>query len=137
MRRGDRAGPGHGEGQCARVRVRDGRIRPRDERAARPAEREQAVEDQLAGRHRQADPPQRRRAPGQADAEDPGEGEREHNAQGAWAGSPAEGYRAEPVGAPAALLLSALARSNALAVVPEAVTDVRAGDRLHCLLLDP
>ncbi|WP_341359018.1 gephyrin-like molybdotransferase Glp [Georgenia sp. M64] len=51
-------------------------------------------------------------------------------------GGPAEGYRAQPVGAPAALLLSALARSNALAVVPEDVTDVRPGDRLHCLLLD-
>jgi len=51
-------------------------------------------------------------------------------------GTPAEGYRAEPVGAPASLLLSALARSNALAVVPEDVTDVRPGDRLHCLLLD-
>ncbi|KAE8763423.1 molybdotransferase-like divisome protein Glp [Georgenia thermotolerans] len=51
-------------------------------------------------------------------------------------GTPAEGYRAEPVGAPASLLLSALARSNAFAVVPEDVTDVRAGDRLHCLLLD-
>ncbi|MEE6295730.1 molybdotransferase-like divisome protein Glp [Georgenia wangjunii] len=51
-------------------------------------------------------------------------------------GSPAEGYRAEPVGAPHALLLSALARSNALAVVPEDVTDVRAGDQLHCLVLD-
>ncbi|WP_418608028.1 hypothetical protein [Georgenia sp. SUBG003] len=51
-------------------------------------------------------------------------------------GSPAEGYRAAPVGAPASLLLSALARANALAVVPEDVTDVRPGDRLHCLLLD-
>ncbi|WP_127130996.1 gephyrin-like molybdotransferase Glp [Georgenia sp. SYP-B2076] len=51
-------------------------------------------------------------------------------------GSPEQGYQAEPMGAPAALLLSALARSNALAVVPEDVTDVRAGDRLHCLLLD-
>lgn len=51
-------------------------------------------------------------------------------------GAPAEGYRAEPAGPPAGLLLSALARANALAVVPEGVTDVRAGDRLHCLLLE-
>jgi len=51
-------------------------------------------------------------------------------------GSPGEGYRAAPVGAPASLLVSALARANALAVVPEDVTDVRPGDRLHCLLLD-
>jgi molybdopterin molybdotransferase len=51
-------------------------------------------------------------------------------------GAPTEGYRAEPVGAPASLLLSALARANAFAVVPEEVTDVAAGDRLHCLLLD-
>ncbi|MPV38635.1 molybdopterin molybdotransferase MoeA [Georgenia subflava] len=51
-------------------------------------------------------------------------------------GSPSGGYRAEPMGSPASLLLSALARSNAFGVVPEDVTDVRAGDRLHCLLLD-
>ncbi|MFH5824741.1 gephyrin-like molybdotransferase Glp [Georgenia sp. AZ-5] len=51
-------------------------------------------------------------------------------------GAPAGGYRAEPVGAPAALLLSALARANAFAVVPEDLTHVTAGDRLHCLLLD-
>ncbi|GAA4421308.1 molybdopterin molybdotransferase MoeA [Georgenia halophila] len=52
------------------------------------------------------------------------------------AGSPGEGYRADPVGAPGKLLLSALARSNALAVVPEDVTDVGQGHQLHCLLLD-
>lgn len=51
-------------------------------------------------------------------------------------GSPEQGYQAELTGPPASLLLSALARSNAFAVVPEDVTDVRAGDRLHCLLLD-
>ncbi|MEE6288612.1 gephyrin-like molybdotransferase Glp [Georgenia sp. MJ173] len=51
-------------------------------------------------------------------------------------GSPAEGYRATSSGSPAALLLSGLARSNALAVVPEDVTDVAAGDVLHCLVLD-
>ncbi|WP_324650602.1 gephyrin-like molybdotransferase Glp [Georgenia sp. H159] len=51
-------------------------------------------------------------------------------------GSPHEGYRAAPVGAPGSLLLSALARSNALAVVPEDVTDVSEGATLSCLLLD-
>ena len=40
------------------------------------------------------------------------------------------------MGSPTALLLSALAESNALAVVPEEVTNVRAGDRLQCLVLD-
>ncbi|HLV04991.1 gephyrin-like molybdotransferase Glp [uncultured Georgenia sp.] len=52
------------------------------------------------------------------------------------AGSPAEGYRATPVGDPGRLLLSALARSNALAVVPEDVTDIAPGTRLSCLVLD-
>jgi molybdopterin molybdotransferase len=51
-------------------------------------------------------------------------------------GAPREGYRAEPVGRASALLVSALARANALAVVPEDVTEVRAGDTLHCLVLD-
>ncbi len=51
-------------------------------------------------------------------------------------GSPREGYRATPVGSPGRLLLSALARSNALAVVPEEVTDVAEGSVLSCLLLD-
>lgn len=51
-------------------------------------------------------------------------------------GNPSSGYRAEPTGEPAALLVSALARCNALAVVPEEVVEVRAGDRLHCLVLD-
>lgn len=51
-------------------------------------------------------------------------------------GSPAEGYRATPSSDPAALLLSGLVRANALAVVPEDVTDVTAGDELRCLLLD-
>lgn len=51
-------------------------------------------------------------------------------------GSPDDGYRATPAGSPAALLLSGLARSNALAVVPEDVTEVAAGDELHCLALD-
>ncbi len=34
------------------------------------------------------------------------------------------------------LLLSALAESNALAIVPEATTNVKAGDLLQCLVLD-
>src|SRR5690606_7161536 len=52
------------------------------------------------------------------------------------AGSPREGYRATPVGSPSMLLLSALARANALAVVPEDLTDVTEGTALSCLLLD-
>lgn len=51
-------------------------------------------------------------------------------------GSPQEGYRATPVGAPGTLLLSALARSNALAVVPEDLTDVAEGATLSCLVLE-
>ena len=51
-------------------------------------------------------------------------------------GEPRAGYHARVMGAPAALLLSALADSNALAVVPEDVTNVRAGDALRCLVLD-
>lgn len=50
-------------------------------------------------------------------------------------GSPDSGYQAEVCGPPQALLLSALARSNALAVVPEGVTQVNAGDRLQCMVL--
>ena len=34
------------------------------------------------------------------------------------------------------MLLSALADSNALAVVPEDVTNVRVGDTLQCLVLE-
>jgi len=52
------------------------------------------------------------------------------------AGEPRSGYQARVMGAPASLLLSALAESNALAVVPEDVTNVRAGDALQCLVLD-
>ncbi|MDO5081465.1 molybdopterin molybdotransferase MoeA [Buchananella hordeovulneris] len=54
----------------------------------------------------------------------------------ALTGDPAHGYTAELQGEPQALLLSALARSNAFAVVPEAITQVRAGDKLHCLVLE-
>ena len=51
-------------------------------------------------------------------------------------GNPRTGYTATVMGPPEALLLSALADSNALAVVPENVTDVRAGDALRCMVLD-
>lgn len=51
-------------------------------------------------------------------------------------GDPRSGYQAKVMGAPASLLLSALAESNALAVVPEDVTNVRAGDVLQCLVLE-
>ena len=51
-------------------------------------------------------------------------------------GSPRAGYNAAVMGTPASLLLSALADSNALAVVPEDVTTVRAGDTLQCLVLE-
>ena len=51
-------------------------------------------------------------------------------------GSPRAGYNASVMGTPASLLLSALADSNALAVVPEDVTTVRAGDTLQCLVLE-
>lgn len=51
-------------------------------------------------------------------------------------GDPVHGYTAELQGEPQALLLSTLARSNAFAVVPEAITQVRAGDKLHCLVLE-
>ena len=51
-------------------------------------------------------------------------------------GDPRSGYQAKVMGAPASLLLSALAESNALAIVPEDVTNVRAGDALQCMVLD-
>lgn len=51
-------------------------------------------------------------------------------------GDPRNGYEATVMGPPGALLLSALADSNALAVVPENTTDVREGDSLRCMVLD-
>lgn len=51
-------------------------------------------------------------------------------------GEPKSGYQAKVMGAPASLLLSALAESNALAIVPEATTNVKAGDMLQCLVLE-
>lgn len=51
-------------------------------------------------------------------------------------GSPSKGYTAEPTTQPGTTRLLALARANAIAVVPEDVRTVVAGDTLHCLLLD-
>lgn len=51
-------------------------------------------------------------------------------------GSPDEGYRFHPTGDPARPTLSALARANAFAVVPEERAEVAAGDTLHCLVLE-
>ncbi|MBV7362852.1 molybdopterin molybdotransferase MoeA [Actinomycetaceae bacterium TAE3-ERU4] len=51
-------------------------------------------------------------------------------------GDPRQGYTAVVQGGPHQLLLSALGKSNALAVVPETVTNVNAGDELVCILLD-
>lgn len=51
-------------------------------------------------------------------------------------GEPGTGYRAALAGPPHALHVSGLARANALAVVPEDVDEVRAGDPLSCLVLD-
>ncbi|MDO4607104.1 MAG: molybdopterin molybdotransferase MoeA [Bowdeniella nasicola] len=51
-------------------------------------------------------------------------------------GDPSAGYTAVPLGNPAALLVSELAKANAFAVVPENVTDVQAGTPLVCMLLD-
>ncbi len=54
-------------------------------------------------------------------------------------GSPDEGYTVTPVGDPTRaedLTMGALARANALAVVPEDQVDVAAGATLFCLILD-
>lgn len=51
-------------------------------------------------------------------------------------GDPKNGYQAKVMGAPASLLLSALAESNALAIVPESTTNVHTGDMLQCLVLE-
>lgn len=51
-------------------------------------------------------------------------------------GSPTDGYVLTPVGDPATVSLSDLARANALAVVGEDTATVRAGDTLACLLLE-
>lgn len=51
-------------------------------------------------------------------------------------GNPKEGYQATLNGNPEDLYLSQLAKSNALAVVPEDVTKVEPGSRLTCMLLE-
>ncbi len=51
-------------------------------------------------------------------------------------GSPTEGYVAHPIGDPDEVSLGAFAAANALAVVGEDTTRVRAGDTLACLVLD-
>ena len=54
-------------------------------------------------------------------------------------GTPEEGYQVTPVGDPTRLeelSMAALAGANALAVVSEGDTEVRFGDRVHCLVLE-
>lgn len=51
-------------------------------------------------------------------------------------GGPLDGYTVTPVADPGAVGLADLARANALAVVGEDTTAVRAGDTLACLVLD-
>lgn len=51
-------------------------------------------------------------------------------------GAPQGGYHATPCGVPGSLSKSALAMANAFAVVPEEQTQVKPGDRLHCMVLD-
>jgi len=51
-------------------------------------------------------------------------------------GSPGEGYHVTPMGDPGELSVVALARANALAVVPEQDTTVHVGDRVHCLVFE-
>ena len=51
-------------------------------------------------------------------------------------GTPTDGYIAQVQGDPEDLLLSTMASSNALAVVPENVTNINPGDKLICMLLD-
>ena len=51
-------------------------------------------------------------------------------------GSPSRGYTAAPTSRPGTTRLLGLARANAIAVVPETIHTVVAGDTLHCLLLD-
>lgn len=51
-------------------------------------------------------------------------------------GRPDCGYEAEIMGDPEELLLSNLVKANALAVIPEEVTSVKAGDYFTCMLLE-
>lgn len=47
-----------------------------------------------------------------------------------------EGFTATPLGDPGALLVSELAKANGFAVIPEHVTEIRAGDEVVCMLLE-
>ncbi|QOQ38103.1 molybdopterin molybdotransferase MoeA [Trueperella pecoris] len=51
-------------------------------------------------------------------------------------GNPHEGYNVEPLGEPARPLLSALAKANCLAIVPEDQRVVQVGDSLECLVFE-
>lgn len=51
-------------------------------------------------------------------------------------GNPSTGYRAKPTGVPDDLLLSSMSKANALAVIPESITEVKEGDIFHCMILD-
>jgi len=51
-------------------------------------------------------------------------------------GAPDAGYQARPLGPAHQPTLNAMSRANALAVVPERVTEVAAGDELACLVLE-
>lgn len=55
---------------------------------------------------------------------------------GTLTGTPEEGYRFRPAGDPTVPTLSALARANALAVVPEESERVSLGDEISCLVID-
>lgn len=51
-------------------------------------------------------------------------------------GAPGRGYLATPEAEPGSLRLSALAASNALAIVPEDTTQVAAGDEFTCMIIE-
>lgn len=51
-------------------------------------------------------------------------------------GDPMSGYTVAPVGEVDEPMLSSLAEANALAVIPEEVTEVVAGAKVHCMVLD-
>jgi molybdopterin molybdotransferase len=61
---------------------------------------------------------------------------RRHFVAATLTGSPTEGYVADPIGDPGEASLGALAAANALLVVGEDTTRVRAGDALACLVLE-
>lgn len=61
---------------------------------------------------------------------------RRHFVPARLSGSPADGYVVDPVGDPSAISLGQLAAANALMVVGEDTTRVRAGDSLACLVLE-